>query len=103
LGVWRHTESYSDAGRGTASLATETVYTFKPDGTFTIGSRSAGGDAHTSMQTGGKTTASGHWSTAGGVLTTVNQAGQTGQIRYLFHNGQLVFKKPNGKYVFWSR
>jgi hypothetical protein len=100
LGVWRSTESFASSG---TTLAIETVYRFNEDGTFTLGSQSAGGSATVGISSNFKISSTGTWSAANGVLKTVNQDGETGEVKYLFHEGQLVFKRGNGKYRFWGR
>lgn len=100
MGTWRTSEAHVS---GAATLAIETVYKFNADGTFALGSRSAGGDARTTLESGFKVSSTGTWTASSGVLKTTNQSGEKTQVNYLFHKGQLVFKRGPGKYTFWSR
>ena len=103
VATWRCGDGWADPRSGT-SFATETVLDLRPDGTFTLGSRAAGGDRRNGLDTGFKVAASGRWSAANGVLRRVSdQDGAVVEVRYSFHDGKLVFHLGNRKYSFWSR
>lgn len=102
IGTWRSSESFSDSRAG-ASLAIEKVYVLNADGTYSYGSQAAGGNANIGMDTGFKVSATGRWSTSGGFLETTATDGSRGRVKYLFHDGQLVFKHGEKRYTFWSR
>jgi len=102
---------WSDLGQGGTSLAFLTVYVFGPDGNYALGSQAAGGNGDIGMDTGFSLSARGRWMVTQapdekGVLRTfillTDQFGRQNQVRYTFHNGQLVLG-GEGQRSFWSR
>jgi hypothetical protein len=102
LGRWRSVEALGDA-RFEGSMVVETVYDFHPDGRFVLGSAAAGGGFGLTYDGDFRVFSTGTWSTSNGLLYTLSDTGEQGQVPYLFNNGQLVFKLQNGKYAFWVR
>lgn len=111
IGQWSSTSAMSspapwgDLGQGGTSFVMETIYVFAADGTFMLGSRAAGGNNNWGGDTGFAVSAAGRWSAAaspqGNYILLQYQTGQTGSIRYVFHEGQLVLGE-RGSRSFWS-
>lgn len=112
VGLWA-TESamsspapWNNLSEGGTSFATRTVYAFYPDGTFTLGSQTAGGNMNVGADTGFSLSAMGRWSAArtpqGQFLLFQHHDGSRSQIRYQFHEGRLVIG-DQGNRSFWVK
>lgn len=106
IGNWIKEEVINSGfGGNAASLVTVYYLRFNADGTFVQEkSGSAGGSAWS--QVGSRVVdAQGHWYTQNNVmyLKVQGQADYVMLNKYLFHETNLVFKSPDGKYQIWGK
>ena len=110
VGRWTTDEVMSsgsgfDAG-GAMTMVTQRIIDLAADGSFSVGSRSAGGSAGVSFGSDFEIDARGRWSVErrDGIAFIVlsDERGGTDRIRYALHEGQLVLGEP-GSRAFWSR
>ncbi len=110
VGRWSTDEVLSsgsgfDAG-GAMTMVTQRIIDLGADGTFTVGSRSAGGSASVSFGSDFEIDARGRWRVErrDGVAFVImsDERGGTDRVRYALHEGQLVLGEP-GSRAFWSR
>lgn len=106
VGQWIKEEIInSGVGAEGASLVTVFHLNIKADGTFVQEKSSAGGGSTWSSKSRRELDASGAWYTQDQVFY-VKPQGYTDFVklnRYLFHEGALVFKTDQGKYLIWNR
>lgn len=104
VGTWRSTETLNSPSfdGGGATMVTETVLELKADGTYSMGSRSAGGGSGMTFDAPLTISSRGQWSASDSILRSRDDSGSS-EVKYLWHEGQLVFKLDNGKYMFWSK
>ncbi|HNR08127.1 MAG TPA: hypothetical protein PKM27_12475 [Saprospiraceae bacterium] len=106
VGRWMK-EDILNSGTGTSAASLVTVYylSLYEDGRFIQEkARSAGGTDWSSIANR-TTDLTGHWYTQNQVMY-VRPAGEKEYLRlhpYLFHNGALVFKTEDGKYLIWNK
>lgn len=106
LGNWIKEEVINSGfGGNAASLVTVYYLRFNTDGTF-VQEKSGSAGGSTWSQVGNRSLdAQGHWYTQNNVMYIKIQ-GQADYVmlnKYLFHETNLVFKTPDGKYQIWGR
>ncbi|MEP7320301.1 MAG: hypothetical protein ABI761_00225 [Saprospiraceae bacterium] len=95
----------SGAGTNAAGFALVYYLKFNPDGSFSQEKGSSAGGSNWSAGSQRETDVSGQWYTKEQIMF-VRPQGQKEFVRlnqYLFHEGHLVFKTPEGKYLIWNR
>ncbi|MBK8280498.1 MAG: hypothetical protein IPK94_10420 [Saprospiraceae bacterium] len=106
IGHWSQQEVMNSGfGDNAASLAMIYFLAINADGTFIQEKASAGGGSTWSSNSRRELDVQGHWYTKDQIMY-VRPAGQAQYIRlnrYLFHEGALVFKTDQGKYLIWNR
>ncbi|MEO5583700.1 MAG: hypothetical protein ABIR66_13500 [Saprospiraceae bacterium] len=100
-------EDVINSGVGTNAAGFTLVYylSFNPDGSFSQEKGSSAGGSNWSAGSKREADVSGQWYTKDQVMY-VRPKGQKEYVRlnqYLFHEGNLVFKTPEGKYLIWNR
>jgi len=106
VGHWLKEEVItSGIGDQGESLVTAYFLNFRSDGTFIQEKSSGSGGSNWSMVDQKTPDVSGHWFTKDQIMY-VRPMGQKDYVRlnrYLFHEGALVFKTEEGKYLIWNR
>ncbi|MBL9120735.1 MAG: hypothetical protein JNL80_12570 [Phycisphaerae bacterium] len=110
IGRWSSDEILSSGSGfdsfGTTSLVTQRILDLGADGTFSRGSRSAGGNAGVSIDSPFEVTARGTWrverSGESNYIVFSTSDGSTERARFVMHEGQLVFGQ-SGSRKFYSR
>ncbi len=106
VGQWIKEEVInSGVGSNAASLVTVYYLSIKADGTFIQEKETGGGGSFWSSSSKREPDASGQWYTKDQVMF-VKPQGQLQYVRlnqYLFHEGSLVFKTSQGKYLIWKK
>jgi hypothetical protein len=110
VGRWSTDEVMSsgsgfDAG-GSMTMVTQRIIDLGANGTFTVGSRSAGGSASMSFGSDFEIDARGRWRVerrdGAAYIVMSDEGGGAERVRYALHEGQLVLGEP-GSRAFWSR
>ena len=107
IGVWSSSSSQSSSrGPGSFTIATQHIYTFAADGSWSLGSQSAGGNEIVPIMPDFQLHGAGRWSVGSNgqdrIIVLQHQQGQTTSVPYTWHNGLLVTGTP-GNRSFWSR
>ena len=106
VGHWIKEEVINSGfGDNSASMTTAYYLTFMHDGTFVQEKASGAGGSNWSGGSNRTLDASGQWYTKDQVMY-VRPQGQSDYVRlnqYLFHDGALVFKTQQGKYLIWNK
>jgi hypothetical protein len=110
IGRWSTDEVLSSGSgwdsAGVTSMVTQRILNLEPNGTFTLGSRSAGGNSDVSFDSSFEVDARGTWrcegNERGNYILFTNEDGSTDRARYVMHEGQLVLGE-SGSRKFYSR
>lgn len=106
VGRWMKEEIInSGTGAGAASLVTVYYLTLNTDGSFQQEKSGSAGGSNWSSVNSREVDLTGHWYTQNQVMY-VRPYGEKEYFKlhqYLFHNGALVFKTDEGKYLIWTR
>ncbi len=106
VGQWRKEEIInSGTGDGAASMVTVYYLSLNADGSFLQEKSGGAGGSNWSSLSSRETDLTGHWYSQNQILY-VRPTGEKEYFKlhqYLFHNGALVFKTDEGKYLIWNR
>lgn len=106
VGTWIKEEIInSGVGELGAGMTIAYYLTFNRNGTFVQEKAGSAGGGNWSSVTGRTLDVTGHWYTKDNVMY-VRPSGQNDYSRlnqYLFHDGALVFKTIQGKYLIWNK
>lgn len=106
VGRWMKEEIINTGtGAGAASLVTVYFLSLNADGSFLQEKSGSAGGSNWSSLNNRETDLAGHWYTQNQVMY-VRPSGEKEYFKlhqYLFHNGALVFKTDEGKYLIWNR
>lgn len=106
FGTWMiETITNSGSGSDYAGFTSVRYYTFNEDGTYSEETASAGGGSGWSTSSGRELQSQGWWKIKDGRIHLKNQPDGSfnPMLKHFFHEGNLVFKKDDGKYLIYHR
>ncbi|MBK7852121.1 MAG: lipocalin family protein [Bacteroidetes bacterium] len=106
FGTWMiETITNSGSGSDYAGFTSVRYYTFNEDGTYSEETASAGGGSGWSTSSGRELQSQGWWKIKDGRIHLKNQPDGSfnPMLKHFFHDGNLVFKKDDGKYLIYHK
>lgn len=106
FGTWMiETITNSGSGSDYAGFTSVRYYTFNEDGTYSEETASAGGGSGWSTSSGRELQSQGWWKIKDGRIHLKNQPDGSfnPMLKHFFHEGNLVFKKDDGKYLIYHK